>query len=276
VEEYCVGDEPRYPIESVDNALRLLSMFASEETVRVKDAADMLGVSTGTAHRLLAMLAYRGYISQDAASKAYLPGPVLLSVGLRASSRLDLASQARPYLDDLNRRFDETIHLAVLRGTDVLFVDGVESGKALRVVKRSGGIFPAHCTSVGKALLAEMPRDRLLELFPEESIPQVTSRSIGRRTQLFVELDSTRTRGYAINLGELEDEIGSIAVAVRDPAGSAVAAIGIGAPLARLDDDRLREFAEEARTCADRLGSELLEPRARRRSALKASRPVSA
>jgi IclR family transcriptional regulator, acetate operon repressor len=258
--EYRQGDEPRYPIESVDNALRLLSMFVSEETVRVKDAAGTLGVSTGTAHRLLAMLAYRGYVSQEPSSKAYVAGPMLLSVGLRASCRLDLPSQARPFLEDLNRRFDETIHLAVLRGSDVLYVDGIESGKALRVVQRAGGIFPAHCTSAGKALLAELPRERLVELYPDEELPQVTSSSIGRRAQLMVELDSTRTRGYAINFGELEEGIGSIGVAVRDAAGSAVAAIGIGAPVARLDDERLSEFAKAALSSADGLGAELLTP----------------
>ena len=270
--EYRQGEEPRYPIESVDNALQLLSMFVSEETVRVKDAAEALGVATGTAHRLLAMLTYRGFVSQDSVSKAYAPGPMLLSVGLRAAGRLDLTSQARPYLEELNRRFDETIHLAVLRGADVLFVDGVESSKALRVVQRAGGIFPAHCTSVGKALLAEHQRERLLELYPDEDLLQVTARSIGRRTQLFVELDSTRARGYAINFGELEDGIGSIAVAVRAATGNAVAAVGIGAPIARLDDDRLREFAEAARSSADQLGGELLAPPAGSRPGSKARR----
>lgn len=233
-------------------------MFAANESIRVKDAAAALGVATGTAHRLLAMLVYRGFVNQEAASKAYVPGPLLLSVGLRASSRLDLASQARPYLERLNAELDETVHVAVLRGSDVLYVDGVESSKALRVASRAGTIQPAHCTSVGKALLASMPREALLALYPDEDLPSVTSRSITTRAQLLVDLESTVTRGYAINFGELEEGIGSIGVPVRDVSGSTVAAIGVGAPVSRLSDERLRAFAEASRTSATELSAELL------------------
>lgn len=249
---------PRYPIESVDNALRLLSLFVSEEQVRVKDAAEILGVSTGTAHRLLAMLLYRGYVSQDPMTKAYAPGPMLLSVGLRASSRLDLPSQARPFLERLHAELDETVHLAVLRGSDALYVDGIESTKALRVASRAGTVHPAHCTSAGKALLAQLPRETLLRLYRDEELVQVTPRSISSRTELFIELESTAARGYAINFGELEEGIGSIAVAVCDSAGNVVASVGVGAPASRLSDDRLAELVDAVQGSAKQLGEVLL------------------
>lgn len=269
------GTSPRYPIESVDNALRLLSVFVSEETIRVKDAAQILEVATGTAHRLLAMLLYRGFVTQDPATKAYAPGPMLLSVGLRATSRLDLTSQARPYLEELNEALDETIHLAVLRGPDVLYLDGIDSKKTLRVVQRAGGIYPAHCTSVGKTMLADLTRQRLFELFPDEVLPQVTARSIGNRTQLLADLDSTRTRGYAINFGELEDGIGSVAVAVRDTAGDVVASIGIGAPVTRLNDERLHQLVDSARASAEKLGAELLAPPLKGKRSRLAEQPTT-
>jgi IclR family acetate operon transcriptional repressor len=266
VEQHAHGQEPRYPIESVGNALRLLSMFVSEESIRVKDAARVLGVASGTAHRLLAMLLYHGYVSQDPASKVYVPGPMLLSVGLRASSRLDLPSQARPHLERLSAELNETVHLAVLRGSDVLYVDGIESTKALRVISRAGTIHPAHCTSAGKALLAQLQRSALLKLYPNDELPPATARSITSRAQLLVELESTATRGYAINFGELEEGIGSIAVPVYDPSGSAVASIGVGAPASRLGEERLQHFAASARSSAERLGAELMAPGTARRN----------
>jgi IclR family acetate operon transcriptional repressor len=260
VEPGVNGVEPKYPIESVDNALRLLSMFVSEETVRVKDAADALGVATGTAHRLLAMLLYRGYVTQSPLTKAYEPGPMLLTVGLRASARLDLTSQARPYLERLSGELEETIHLAMLQGPSVLFIDGIESSKALKVASRSGSAFPAHCTSVGKAQLAALGRDRLFDLYPDEELVQVTPRSISSRTQLLVELESTEARGYAVNFGELEDGIGSVGVPVRNRSGAVVAAIGVGAPVSRLSDERLGQLASAARRAADELGADLVVP----------------
>lgn len=252
--------DPRYPIESVDNALQLLALFAAGDSVRVKDAAALLDVSSGTAHRLLAMLVYRGFVSQDAASKAYVPGPTLLSVGLRASGRLDLAAQARPHLERLHTEFDETIQLAVRYGSDVLFVDGIEGSKTLRVTSRQGQIHPAHCTSVGKALLATLPHDELQALYPHEDLNQITARSIQSRTQLIIELDSTRARGYAINFGELEDGIGSVATAILDATGTAVAAIGVGAPISRLSEGRLEAFAAAAQATAGQISADLHAP----------------
>lgn len=227
---------PRYPIESVDNALRLLAMFTSEERIRVKEAAERLDVAMGTAHRLLAMLLYHGFVVQEPATKAYVPGPLLLKVGVVASQRADLRSRARPMLERLHTVVPETVHIAVLHDAEVFFLDGIESPKALRVVSRAGSSYPAHCTSVGKALLAGLDDSRVRELFPTEQLVQVTENSIQSRQQLLHELALVRARGYATNVGELEDDIASVAVPVRAPAGHVVAAIGIGAPVSRFRD----------------------------------------
>lgn len=250
------GAAPRYPVESVDNALQLLSLFLSHDRIRVKDAAEALGVAQGTAHRLLAMLVYRGYVTQDPITRLYVPGVILLSIGLRAAQRSDLRTAAGPHLDRLRGQVDETIQLATLEGSEVLFVDARESTKALRVTSRAGTLHPAHCTSVGKALLAEIPRDAVMQLYPDEDLPKATPRSISSRSELLVELESTRARGYAINFGELEEGIGSVAAVVRCK-GTAVAAIGAGAPLSRLDDLRIQELAGVVRDTADKLSGEL-------------------
>src|SRR5689334_5544354 len=95
------GEPPRYPIGSVDKALRLLSLFLTDDRIRVKDAAQMLGVATGTAHRLLAMLQYRGYVTQDVLTKVYTPGPMLVSIGVQAAQGHDIRSLARPRMEQL-------------------------------------------------------------------------------------------------------------------------------------------------------------------------------
>jgi DNA-binding IclR family transcriptional regulator len=241
----------------VDNALRLLSLFRTHERIRVKDAAEALQVATGTAHRVLAMLVYRGYVTQDPFSKVYIPGVMLLSIGLQAVQRSDLRNAARPFLEDLRDQLDETIQLATLEGVEVLFIDGVESTKTLRVTSRAGTLRPAHCTSVGKALLTQIPRESLLDLYPEENLTKVTQNSIGTRSQLLLELDAIRTRGYALNFGELEDGIGSVACEVSCGGGRVLGAIGAGAPMSRLDDLRIVEMADHIRKAADELGKQI-------------------
>jgi IclR family transcriptional regulator, acetate operon repressor len=220
---------PRYPIESVDNALRLLSLFRTITALRVKDAAEALGVATGTAHRLLTMLVYRGYVTQDPITRLYRPGVMLLSIGLEAARRSDRRAAARPYLEELGAKLDETVQLARLEASQVLFLDAVESTRTLRVTARTGTLHPAHCTSAGKALLAELPRERIVDLYPEEALPRPTSHSIATRSELLLQLETSRERGFATNFGELEEGVGSVAVVVRDTSRHANLAIAAGA-----------------------------------------------
>src|SRR6202021_115022 len=98
---------PQYPIESVDNALKLLLLFSEQAVVRLTDASGYLGVAASTAHRLLAMLQYRGFVRQDPATKAYAPGPALTSVAFAIFGRIDVQRTATPIMRGLSERLRE-------------------------------------------------------------------------------------------------------------------------------------------------------------------------
>jgi DNA-binding IclR family transcriptional regulator len=248
---------PAYPIGSVDNALRLLLMFKEQRQVRVSEAARSIGVARSTAHRLLAMLQHHGFVQQDQATRSYVAGPALVDVGLSVVRDMDIRSQARGHLEALALETGETVHLVVLQGAQVLFVDCVESTKHLRVGNRTGSLLPAHCTSAGKALLADLPLERFRELYPAGRMRGLTTNSITSRALLEKQLEQVRVRGYASNVGEAEDEIGSVGVAIRDPLGRDRAALSVAAPLARLTDSEIPGFVEGARATAAAIGRDL-------------------
>jgi IclR family transcriptional regulator, acetate operon repressor len=212
--------KPAYPIESVDNALELLLLFREASAVRVSEAAERLGVARSTAHRLLAMLQYRGFIEQDATSRAYVAGPALLDTGLAAVRQMDSWRISRPVIERLSRELDESVHFGILQGTEVLFVDGVESTRPLRAGSRVGVRLPAHCTAAGKAMLARLSTEEVRTRFPPRLAPK-TSRSLTRRTALEAELEEVRRVGYATNFGESEDDLVALAAAV-EPRGCVV------------------------------------------------------
>src|SRR3954463_615537 len=110
------GATPQYPIESVDNALRVLLLLGERPSLRLTDVSQYLGVASSTAHRLLAMLQFRGYVRQDAATRSYVPGPTLDSLAFSLLRRLDVRNRARPVLERLNRELGETVHLGRLEG----------------------------------------------------------------------------------------------------------------------------------------------------------------
>ena len=163
-------DTPSYPISSVDNALRLLGLFSDRKQVRVADASRELNVANSTAHRLMQMLKYRNYVRQDPDSKAYLPGPELVRIGLAVVAQSDIRAIARPYLEQLVADVGETVHLVELQGDQVIFLDSVESPRILRISSRTGASLPAYATASGKALLASLDDVQLDEVIPREKL----------------------------------------------------------------------------------------------------------
>ncbi len=228
--------EPKHPIGSVDNALKLLLMFRDRPRIRVSEASEALGVGRSTGHRLMAMLEYHGFVEQDPQTKAYASGPALREIGLRVVRQMDVRAHVRPYLEQLARAVDETVHLVVLDGNQILFLDGIESTRTVRTGLRVGISRPAHCTSAGRVLLADLPPGRLRELYPSPRLAPCTLRSVKTRAALERQLAEIRETGYWLNVGESEPDLAAVAMAVRDAQGRARAAIGISVPLARFDD----------------------------------------
>lgn len=248
------ADGPLYPIASVDNALRLLLLFRTQRELRLSEAAGHLNVANSTAHRLLAMLQHHGFVRQDSRSKAYLAGPALIEVGLAVVRKMDIREVARPILEEIAAELGETSHVAVRDGSQVRYLDAVESDKALRVAARTGMTLPAHCTSIGKALLADSSPAQLRTLYPDGPLPAATDRSITSLDDLERELDQVRRQGYAVNTGESEEGVSSVAVAVRDRQGIPLAAISCAAPSSRMPQDQIERIATVIEVKADRLG----------------------
>jgi IclR family acetate operon transcriptional repressor len=243
--------KPSYPIESVDNALRLLLMFRTQNSIRVSEAGEAIGVARSTAHRLLAMLQYHGFVVQDEPSRDYRAGPALVDVGLAVVRHMDIRVQARPFLERLAADVEETVHLAVLRGPEIVFVDSVETSRAVRVGSRTGVSMPAHCTAVGKAMLSRMTSEQLHELYPSGRLKGITKNSISTRAELERELQDIRDRGYAINDAESEPDLVAIAMPVVGTGSGAVGAVTISGPLTRWNRDELAELVAPLGACVE-------------------------
>src|SRR5437588_9597981 len=137
------GPAPQYPIESVDNALKILLLLGERSDLRLTEVAEYLGVASSTAHRLLAMLQYRGFVRQEARTKEYLPGTALTGVAFAVLRRFEVRETMRPFLERINRELAETVHLGSLEGAMVRFIDAIESPRPVRVASRLGMSLPA-------------------------------------------------------------------------------------------------------------------------------------
>ncbi|WP_090423117.1 IclR family transcriptional regulator [Mycobacterium europaeum] len=248
---------PQYPIESVDNALKLLLLLGERPEIRLSEATRYLGVASSTAHRLLAMLAYRGFVRQDPVSKAYLPGPSLTGVAFAIFGRVDIQRTAMPIMRRLSEQLRETVHVGMLDGAGVRFVAAVEGPAAVRVASRLGRTLPAHCTSTGKVMLAQLPEPELRQLLPHERLERITPSSIGTRTELEAELAAIRERGYAINREESEEGVASVAVPIPTRAPGLRLALNAAAPQNRLDSSGYGAVAAALVKAAKDIGDQL-------------------
>ncbi len=232
---------PTYLINSVDHALRLAAILQLEGELTVSDAAERLGVARSTAHRLLAMLVYRDFAVQDE-RRLYRAGPVLELAAHSPSAASRLRAAALPHLHRLVGMFDESANLAVRTGDTVRFIASAECFQTLRVGSREGMVFPAHDTTAGLLLLAELTDDELEAVYPadryaDESEERLTARPDMDR--LRAELAQVRRNGFALNQGRSERGVVALGVSVRDSDGTALAGLSVSMPSARYDKHRL-------------------------------------
>lgn len=252
---------PLYPIESVDNALRLLLMLEERGSIRLVEAARELGVASSTAHRLMSMLTYHGF-AERGGDGLYKLGPALLQAGLSAVDRLELRTVLRPYVDGLVRQLDETVHVAQLEGPQVLFIDSMEGAQPLRVSSRLGRALPAHATSVGRVLLAQLSERELAALYPDGQLPPqpeaAARRSASTLTELIQVLTTVRRQGYARNFEESEKGVRSVGVAISRRLVTVPTGVSIAVPTVRADARRLRLLVQTLIKTVAEIESELM------------------
>ncbi len=236
---------PPYAITSVDNALRIAAMLQLEGALTVAEVADRLGVARSTAHRLLQMLVYRDFAVQDE-HRAYHAGRVLELATHSWSHTAQLRAISLRHLETLVDRLRESANLSIRIGDTVRFIASVECRQALRVGSREGMVFPAHQTTAGLLLLAELPPAKLAELYPEDE----------DLSRLKAELATIRKQGFAVNQDRSERGVVAVGVPVREN-GVAVAGLSISMPSARYGRAQLPGLVSTLRTVAHSLEADL-------------------
>ena len=242
---------PPYAIASVDHALRVAAMLQLEGGLTVSEVASRLGVARSTAHRLLAMLVYRDFAVRGE-NRLYRAGPVLELAAHSQSRVSSLRAAALPHLVKLAGLLDETVNLAILTGDTTRFIASVECRQALRVGSREGMVFPAHRTTAGLLLLAELPDSELDEVYAAHRYADRP----GERpdlARLRAELARVRRKGFAVNRERSERGLVAVGVLVRGADGTAQAGLSVSMPSVRYQPARLESLVATLTAAARRL-----------------------
>jgi IclR family acetate operon transcriptional repressor len=207
--------------------LKLLEELATSAEGRTAlELAGLLGVHKSNVYRYLNTLLEAGYIQSDKHGR-YRLGRKILELGSRLLQQMPLRETARPFLLKLSAETEKVVHLCVLDGPEVVYLDKIETQRSLPIMSRIGGRAPAYCTGVGKALLSGLPTDQVVSLLRKFPPVRKTATTITDPLQMLEELTATAARGYAIDNGEHEEGIKCVAALIRGNSGEVMGAISL-------------------------------------------------
>ncbi|TAL86642.1 MAG: IclR family transcriptional regulator [Candidimonas sp.] len=207
----------------------------------LEQIAELVQLTRSNTHRTLQTLSHAGYIERDSDSGGYRCTLKMFELGAVQLAHMDVRKFAPPFMRTLADATAETVHLSVLDGLDVVYIDKLDSPKPIRAYSVIGGRAPAYAVATGKALLAfqtpdyiDRYADRLRQHTPATQISIKALKS---------ELSKISRVGYAINRGEWRDGVGGVAVPIFNGLGKSIAALGISGPLQRLTVAKMAELA---------------------------------
>lgn len=246
-------------VPAVSRALDILELFLEGDgTLSAPDITRKLQLPRTTVHELVTTLASRSYlVSVPEQPGRYRLGVRAYQLGSRYAEQLDVAAEGQHVARSVAETCGETVHVAVLEDADVIYIAKVDSTHAVRMVSAAGRRLPAHCTAVGKMLLASLPARELDGRLPAEELPGMTPNSLTSVAELRAALDGIRERGVAVEQQESNPDVSCVAAPVRDRSGRVVAALSISVPMIRWSAERQEELGELAVQGAGQLSERL-------------------
>ncbi|CAM3505883.1 IclR family transcriptional regulator [Isoptericola cucumis] len=201
---------------------------ASEKTLMVLEAAmtherfseivAAVHLPKATVHRILATLVDRDFIRVTAGGE-HVPGPKVLSLAGRAYDRIDVSSIVQPYVDDLVRRVQCTVHVGVRSGDEIIYLVRTDSDKPYRMPSRVGAAIPLHTSAIGKSILARLDDDELVRFVNRAGLVRRTARTLTTLKALRAEVADIRRDGHAFDREENVPGVVCIGTALRDHTG---------------------------------------------------------
>jgi DNA-binding IclR family transcriptional regulator len=246
------------PATAVERALNILEAAAHRrDGLTNSEISRKLGIPKSSASYILRTLERRGYLRREAATGRYRLGLKILSLGGDAQANLDIADVAIPFMRALVERIHMTVHLAVLDQGEAVYIEKVEAPGFFKVNTWVGRRMFLHSTSVGKCLLAWLPKHEVESLVKQQGLKKRTPKTITTVSKLLADLESVRSVGYALD--DEENSLGArcLGAPVFDGTANVVAALGASGTLTQVDEASMPRIAEALKETARRISRQL-------------------
>jgi len=228
-------------VGSIAKGMNIFSFIAnSNRASGITHIAKALNLSIGAVQRGTHTLQKMGYLRKDEGAQGYILGNKAWGLGLAIVKNIDLKQIAHPYLKELSAKINETVNLAILDGTEIVYVDRIKTEQIININLSIGSRLPVYCTSMGKSLLAFLSEVECLNVLETIEMNPITKNTITDKATLMEELYKVRKQGFSVNNKELDIGLRSVAAPVRGEAGKVIAAVNIAVPSSRITLEELK------------------------------------
>ncbi len=248
----------RYLINSILRASNILKCFSGDKThFKITELARHLGLDRSTTYRILLSLEKARFVEKDEKAGTYSLGLGAFEIGNAYLRQKDLIQVSKPIMTDLAQKVQETVHLAVLSDTEIVYVDKCDSPRSLGVMSKIGQRGPLHCTSLGKTLLAFQPEDEQARIIQKIRMNPFTSTTITSKQKLIEELRIVKKQGFALDRREIEEDVECIGAPILNHLGNVIAALSISGPQRKIGAPREKEFIRDVVKAAAMISSKM-------------------
>lgn len=222
-------------VQSIGKARLILDCFYDKKEIGLTELSKKLGMNKSTVFALADSLKTIGFLDQISDNGKYTLGLGLLQLSSRIS--IDLKRIARPYMERLSEEYLENVNLTGFQGTEITYIDQIESLYPVRVAGNIGNRMELNSSAVGKAILAVLPDEKVQELIHKMPFTAFTANTITDDEELLKELKLIRQRGYGINNEESREDVYTVGVALLNSDGYPIGGLSVDGPVGRMDPE---------------------------------------
>jgi len=227
-------------LQSLERGIAVIQIFSNERpSLTLSEVARLTGITRATARRILLTLEKLGYVRSD--ERLFSLTPRVLTLGWAYLSSLNLWEIAQPFMEQLVEKTEESCSAATLDLPEIVYVARVPTRRIMAISLSVGSRLPAHATSMGHVLLADLPADELESYLATEARERFTDQTLTDATELRAELENVRRQGWSFVDEELEIGLRSIAAPIAGHSGRAIAALNVSAAASRVSIDEFHE-----------------------------------
>jgi len=229
-------------VQSIDRAVAIIECFSvNKRELKLSEIANMLDLNKSTVHGIINTLKYHGFVDQDELTLRYRLGVRFIEFGDTVINSMSIRNVAFPVIDDICGKIEETVHIAMLDGSDVIYIEKKECTQSIKTSTKIGVRIPAYVTADGRIILCHMEKNKLMDIFPR-CIKKLTANTVTDKHKMMQMFEEMKESGYALDNQETVKGIICVAAPIFDHEGNVKFSLSVTGPAMRLNEDKIKEL----------------------------------